>query len=122
MDTIKEFHLVRINDETGISGTGVVARGVVLPSGAVVLEWQTFHSSICIYKNLGDVDAIHGHQGKTLLIMGPPPARSLHPILMHKRNSKTTTAYCGIPVNTGEPIYYEWKDINCKECLKHKKK
>lgn len=72
MDTIKEFHLVRINDETGISGTGVVARGVVLPSGAVVLEWQTFHSSICVYKNLGDVEAIHGHNGKTLVVLGAP--------------------------------------------------
>ncbi len=72
MDTIKEFHLVRIEDETGISGTGVVARGVVLPSGAVVMEWQTFHSSICVYKNIGDVEAIHGHNGKTLVVMGAP--------------------------------------------------
>lgn len=72
MDTIKEFHLVRIEDESGISGTGVVARGVVLPSGAVVLEWQTFHSSICVYKNIGDVEAIHGHGGKTKVVMGPP--------------------------------------------------
>lgn len=73
MDTIKEFHLVRIEDESGISGTGIVARGVVLPSGAAVLEWQTFHSSVCLYKNIGDVEAIHGHGGKTILVMGPPP-------------------------------------------------
>ena len=74
MDKFQEFHLVRIEDETGISGTGVVARGCVLPSGAVVMEWQTFHSSICIYKTLTDVEAIHGHNGKTLLVMGPPKA------------------------------------------------
>jgi hypothetical protein len=74
MDTIKEFHLKRVEDESGVSGTGVVARGVILPSGAVVMEWQTFHSSICYYKNIGDVDAIHGHHGKTLVIMGPPPS------------------------------------------------
>jgi hypothetical protein len=72
LDTIKEFHLVRVEDETGISGTGMVARGVVLPSGAVVMEWQTFHSSICIYKNINDVEEIHGHNGKTLVVMGPP--------------------------------------------------
>ena len=72
MDTIKEFFLKRIEDETGISGTGVVARGVVLPSGSVVLEWSTFHSSICIYKNINDVEAIHGHNGKTLVVMGAP--------------------------------------------------
>ena len=72
MEQIKEFHLVRIEDETGISGTGMVARGVILPSGAVVMEWQTFHSSICYYKNIGDVEEIHGHNGKTLVVMGPP--------------------------------------------------
>lgn len=72
MDKIQEFHLVRIEDETGISGTGMVARGVVLPSGAVVMEWQTFHSSICYYKNLSDVESIHGHNGKTKVVMGPP--------------------------------------------------
>jgi hypothetical protein len=73
LDQFKEFFLLRNEDETGISGTGVVARGVVFPSGAVVLEWQTFHSSICFYKNLSDVEAIHGHHGKTLVIMGTPP-------------------------------------------------
>jgi hypothetical protein len=73
MDTFKEFHLVRIVDETGISGTGVVARGMVFPSGAVVMEWQTFHTSICLYKNLSDVEAIHGHNGKTIVVSGPPP-------------------------------------------------
>jgi hypothetical protein len=72
MDLIKEFHLVRLEDETGISGTGVVARGVVLPSGTCILEWCTFHSSINHYKNIGDVEEIHGHHGKTKLVMGPP--------------------------------------------------
>ena len=72
MDTIKEFYLQRVEDESGISGTGVVARGVILPSGSVCLEWSTFHSSICIYKNISDVEAIHGHNGKTLVIMGVP--------------------------------------------------
>ena len=86
MDTIKEFHLVRIEDESGISGTGVVARGVVLPSGAVCMEWVTFHSSICIYKNLADVEQIHGHNGKTQVIMGPPPEAAKKPRKSKKKN------------------------------------
>jgi len=73
MDKFQEFHLVRIEDETGVSGTGVVARGVVFPSGRVVMEWQTFHSSICHYNNLNDIEAIHGHHGKTKVVMGCPP-------------------------------------------------
>ena len=75
MDTFKEFYLQRNEDESGVSGTGIVARGVVFPSGKVVLEWQTFHTSLCIYQNLSDVEAIHGHGGKTVVIMGLPPVQ-----------------------------------------------
>lgn len=74
MDTIKEFYLQRVEDETGISGTGVVARGVILPSGICVMEWCTFHSSITHYKNFADIETLHGHHGKTLVVMGAPPS------------------------------------------------
>lgn len=70
---IQHFYLQRIEDESGISGTGVVAVGVVLPSGTCILEWCTFHSSIAHYKNIADVEAIHGHEGKTLVILGDVP-------------------------------------------------
>lgn len=72
MDQLKHFYLKRDEDVSGTSGTGIVARGVILPSGACVLEWLTFHSSICIYKNVEDVEKIHGHEGKTLIVMGDP--------------------------------------------------
>ena len=72
MDKFQEFHLLRLEDESGVSGTGVVARGVVFPSGRVVMEWQTFHSSINFYNNLNDIDSIHGHHGKTKVVIGPP--------------------------------------------------
>lgn len=69
----REFYLLRKEDVNGKSGTGVVARGVVLPSGRAVLEWQTFHSSINIYNNLDSIEEIHGHGGATVVIMGAPP-------------------------------------------------
>lgn len=72
MDKILEFYLQRNEDESGISGTGVVARGVILPSGACVMEWLTFHSSVALYKNIQDVESIHGHGGKTQIVMGKP--------------------------------------------------
>jgi hypothetical protein len=72
MDAFKEFYLKRIEDESGVSGTGIVARGVVLPSGKAILEWQTFHTSLGIYNNIQDVESIHGHHGKTLVIIGCP--------------------------------------------------
>lgn len=92
MDSIKEFYLMRLEDETGISGTGMVARGVVLPSGTAVMEWQTFHSSIAIYKNVADVEAIHGHNGKTKLVMGSPPEESVAKNKKVKRKYETTKA------------------------------
>jgi hypothetical protein len=73
MDKIKHFYFKRVEDVSGTSGTGIVARGVILPSGACVLEWLTFHSSIAIYKNIEDVEKIHGHAGSTLVILGDPP-------------------------------------------------
>lgn len=69
---IEHFYLKRNEDESGVSGTGIVARGIVLPSGHCVLEWLTFTSSIAIYKNMNDLIEIHGHGGKTELIMGDP--------------------------------------------------
>lgn len=71
---IQEFYLERNEDVSGKSGTGVVARGVVLPSGQCVLEWMTFTSSLGIYHNIQQVDEIHGHGGKTRVIMGKPPS------------------------------------------------
>lgn len=91
MDKFKEFYLQRNEDESGVSGTGVVARGVVLPSGKAVLEWQTFHTSLCIYQNIQDVEAIHGHHGKTLLVMGAPPENSPKPKRTRgKKNEQVT--------------------------------
>jgi hypothetical protein len=68
-----------------------VARGVVLPSGAAVLEWQTFHSSVCLYKNIGDVEAIHGHAGKTQLVMGPPPEAIKKPKRGRKKKDEASS-------------------------------
>ena len=72
MDRFHEFYLQRNEDVSGVSGAGIVARGMIFPSGECVLEWQTFHKSLCIYKNIADVEAIHGHHGKTKVVMGSP--------------------------------------------------
>lgn len=71
-EQFKEFYLQRNEDESGVSGTGIVARGQQFPSGKCVMEWATFHTSLCIYNNISDVESIHGHGGKTLVIMGTP--------------------------------------------------
>lgn len=64
----KEFYLDRIADATGISGTGRVAHGVVFDDGTVVLRWLTRHRSTCLYSDIGEVEAIHGHNGSTKIV------------------------------------------------------
>ena len=71
---LKEFYLLRNKDVSGVSGEGVVARGVILESGRCVLEFvNSVHTSINIYQNITDVELIHGHSGATEIIMGTPP-------------------------------------------------
>lgn len=72
-DQFQEFYFQRDEDESGVSGTGIVCRGVKFPSGKCVVEWLTFHSSMTIYQNIDDVEKIHGHGGKTRIVMGTPP-------------------------------------------------
>lgn len=62
---IRRFYLQRDEDETGISGTGVVAEGVVFFDGTCVLKWLTDTSSINIYRSYIEMIHLHGHGGKT---------------------------------------------------------
>lgn len=63
------FQLHRIEDESGVSGVGIVAEGVVFASGKVALSWLTPRTSVAVYDDLATVDAIHGHNGKTRVVM-----------------------------------------------------
>lgn len=65
---IKTFVLRRIEDISGISGTGDVAEGVMFSNGKCVLSWTTEHQSIAIYDSLKELEAIHGHNGSTEVV------------------------------------------------------
>lgn len=65
---MKLFQLQRDEDESGVSGTGVVAEGVVFTDGIAVLRWKTFMHSTAVYDNLECIQAIHGHGGKTKVV------------------------------------------------------
>lgn len=67
------FELVRLKDETGISGTGRVAEGIVFSDGSVALRWLTKHRSTSFYESAREVLAIHGHGGKTEIRYRSPP-------------------------------------------------
>lgn len=62
---LRKFILMRKEDESGISGTGIVAVGIIFPSGMCVMEWTTLVRSMGTYHSIADVESIHGHHGKT---------------------------------------------------------
>jgi hypothetical protein len=61
------FHLVRTEDESGVSGTGIVAEGVCFSNGKCALNWLTKYTSVAIYDSIEELENIHGHNGKTLV-------------------------------------------------------
>lgn len=69
---LRPFVLHRMEDVTGVSGTGIVAEGVEFSNGWVALTWLTEYTSVVFYPSMGSVYAIHGHQGKTDVVWGIP--------------------------------------------------
>ena len=65
---LRKFLLVRKDDVSGISGTGVVAEGVQFSTGRVALNWTTRLTSTAIYDKIADLLEIHGHEGRTTVM------------------------------------------------------
>lgn len=65
---MRRFHLLRIEDETGTSGKGVVAEGVRFTDGTVAVRWMSSTPTTVIHDNIESVMKIHGHQGKTQVV------------------------------------------------------
>lgn len=70
---IRQFHLERMVDETGISGSGRVAEGCVFTNGWVSMVWLTRTGSLCFYPSIQDVEQVHGHGGKTKVVFEDGP-------------------------------------------------
>lgn len=66
------FRLERDKDETGVSGTGKVAEGVVFSNGKCAMAWLTNVSSVAVYESIEDVEHIHGHSGSTRIVYDNP--------------------------------------------------
>lgn len=63
------FVLRRREDETGVSGVGDVAWGVLFPDGVVVTRWcVSAVRQTCVWNSLEHVEAVHGHGGKTEVV------------------------------------------------------
>ena len=69
---IETFTVCRQQDETGVSGTGVVIEGVQYATGQVVLHWLTPFpkGSIAIFESLAEFKKVHvnPHPGNKTII------------------------------------------------------
>jgi hypothetical protein len=68
----RRFVLERNVDESGVSGTGHVADGIVFWNGKCALSWRTEHTSVAVYDSINTVEAIHGHDGSTRVVWVDP--------------------------------------------------
>lgn len=67
------FTIHRTEDPSGVSGTGVVAEGWESSNGKwVVLLWLSDTPSLCVYRDVREVELIHGHGGKTQIVWDSP--------------------------------------------------
>jgi hypothetical protein len=64
---VTEFTLHRYEDVSNVSGPGDVAWGVEWPDGSVAIRWHGEHPSTATWNDIRDVEAIHGHAGKTVV-------------------------------------------------------
>lgn len=66
----RRFELHRDVDESGISGTGIVAEGVEFTDGVVALRWQTDWPASVVFHDEGVVaiEHVHGHNGSTRIV------------------------------------------------------
>lgn len=74
------FAMVRDEDESGVSGTGIVAEGVEFSDGTVAIRWRSHIKSTAIYESIRACSAIHGHGGKTKVVYLSEPDHEWHGI------------------------------------------
>lgn len=68
------FYLLRLQDVSGVSGTGIVAEGCLFSDGRVALTWttETAIHTMTSFASLDDVRTIHGHNGQTIIAWADP--------------------------------------------------
>ncbi len=74
---MRRFRLLRTEDVSGVSGTGIVAEGIVFSSGKAVLSWCSDYGTVAVYDTLESIEAIHGHEGRTRIEwLDPAPTQA----------------------------------------------
>ena len=69
---MRTFRLVRKEDVSGVSGTGVIAEGVEWENKRVTLSWLGKHHTTENLDSIQEVEDIHGHEGRTEVVWDAP--------------------------------------------------
>lgn len=64
----RPFWLQRDHDVSGVSGTGIVAHGVLWPDGTASVRWTGERPSTVFWDSIDDAIAVHGHGGHTRIV------------------------------------------------------
>ena len=67
-ETARPFWLQRDHDVTGVSGTGIIAHGVLWPDGTASVRWTGPRPSTVFWDSVDDAIAVHGHGGHTRIV------------------------------------------------------
>lgn len=83
----RRFFLLRIEDVSGVSGTGKVAEGVEFENGMVALSFSSAYPHTNVYANMRAVEEVHGHEGATKIVFVD---HAEVPVISEKRKRKRT--------------------------------
>jgi len=61
--------MLRHEDVHNNSGIGVVAEGIIFDSGMCCMTWLSEHPTATIFDKIVTVKLLHGHEGKTEIII-----------------------------------------------------
>ena len=88
---MRRFSLLRKADSTGISGTGVIAEGVIFGDGTAVMRWLSTRS-IATYPDWDTLLSTHGHGGATVPLWHDPGEDAPRPCTVYPGGEASTIA------------------------------
>lgn len=97
MSEARRFHLLRHQDISGVSGTGIVADGIVWPDGTASLRWRGDRPSTVHWDRIADAKAVHGHGGATEIVLDDAADRLARIAEAHQQGeyaAGVTSGYC----------------------------
>jgi len=69
---MRRFQVKRDEDESGVSGVGIIAEGCEFEDGSVAMKWLSHKSTITFFSNIKHLKDLHGHGGKTKVMWVDP--------------------------------------------------